>query len=461
MPSSLLVSTVATSRARVLVPALLGLLVLQLGLLWRSLDHTVTTLPRGVWIGAQLLALAAAAILLWRVVLVARHRSIPSVQDDELPAITVIVPAYNEGGQVYRTIQSLVASDYPRTHLKIVAVDDGSVDSTWAWMRRAAADFYEQVTAIHCPINRGKRHALYEGFEHAVGSVVVTVDSDSEVLPDTLRNLVSPFVVDPRVGAVAGNVRVLNREAGILPRMLDVAFTYAFEFMRASESEVGAVQCCPGAISAYRLRFVKCIADRWLAQTFFGRPANIGEDRAMTNLALAAGYHVKLQANAIVLTEVPVGLRQLSKMFLRWARSNVRETWVLAQFVFSDFRLGGKTGARVNFIWSVVTIAMGVVGFGLTVAALLASPTLLAWIAVAALASALWPATIFAASRGLRGALWAFPYAVLSATALAWIGPYGLVTAHRSGWLTRQAPALPPGRVPAGPSGPVPIVAAP
>lgn len=443
-----------------LIPALLALLALQLWLLWRSVDHALATdLPRGVWISAQLLGLAAAGVMLWRVGLVARYRSIPSVEDDQLPTVTVIVPAYNEGAQVYRTIESLVASDYPRTRLKIVAVDDGSVDSTWGWMQRAAADHPEQVTAIHCPVNRGKRHALHEGFEHAVGSVVVTVDSDSEVLADTLRNLVTPFVVDSRVGAVAGNVRVLNTAAGVLPRMLDVAFTYAFEFMRASESEVDAVQCCPGALSAYRLRFVKLIADRWLEQTCFGRAANIGEDRAMTNLALAAGYHVKLQANAIVLTEVPVGLRQLSKMFLRWARSNVRETWVLGRFVFGDFRLGDKTGPRINFVWSVVTIVMGVGGFGLTLAALVTRPLLLAWIAVAAIASALWPATIFAASRGLRGALWAFPYGVLSATVLAWIGPYGLFTVHRSGWLTRQTAALPSGRQPAGPSRPFPIVA--
>ena len=52
----------------------------------------------------------------------------------------------------------------------------------------------------------------------------VTIDSDSEILPDTLRHLVSPFILDARVGAVAGNVRVLNLGDSFIPKMLEVSF---------------------------------------------------------------------------------------------------------------------------------------------------------------------------------------------------------------------------------------------
>lgn len=394
-----------------------------------------------MWWVAQLGALVAVGVLLWRIVLVARHRSIASVTDDRLPTVTVVVPAYNEGKQVYKTIVSLIQSDYPREKLRIVAVDDGSRDDTWSWIERGAEEFSAYVTAVHCARNRGKRYALYEGFLRSRGDVVVTVDSDSEVLCDTLRNLVSPFVVDDEIGAVAGNVRVLNREQGILPRMMDVSFHYAFEFMRASESQVGAVQCCPGALSAYRLSLVRKVVHEWLDQTFFGRPANIGEDRALTNLTLREGYQVRLQTNAIVLTEVPVGLRQLSKMFLRWARSNVRESLVLATFVFARFRHHHLLGPRINFLTSASKIILGAIAFPVTVAAIFVRPSVLLLVVGTSLLSALYPFVVFALSRGVQGALWAFPYAVLSSTALAWIGPWGLVTMHRSGWLTRQLPA--------------------
>ncbi|MFO7566371.1 MAG: glycosyltransferase family 2 protein [Enhygromyxa sp.] len=380
------------------------------------------------------------AVLLWRVVLVARYRPTPGVEDERLPSVTVIVPAYNEGAQVQGSLISLVCSDYPREKLQVIAVDDGSRDDTWQWMQRAAEQLGGRIELLHCPVNRGKRHALYEGFLRARGEIIVTVDSDSEVLPNTLRNLVSPLVVDPRVGAVAGNVRVLNHGAGPLANMLELSFTHAFEFMRASESEVATVMCCPGALSAYRRALVDEFRDEWIEQTFFGAPATIGEDRSMTNHVLRRGHHVRFQSNAIVLTEVPTNTPQLARMFLRWARSNVRESLVMAGFAYRRFRAGGKLGARVNLSLAIVrTVASGLM-FAPLVIGLFVEPSLLPWLMLATLVSGLVPAAVFASTRSARGAWWAFPYSLYSLFCLGWITPWALVTSHRSGWLTRQPP---------------------
>lgn len=399
---------------------------------------------RVAWIALQVWALCAVLVLLWRLCLVARYRPTPSVADEALPSITVIVPAYNEGRQVYETLRSLVESDYPRDRLHVVAVDDGSGDDTWQWIARGRADFGDMVTAVRCARNRGKRAALYEGFARARGEVLVTVDSDSEVRRDTLRNLVSPFVLDPRVGAVAGNVRVLN-ESGVIARMLDVSFTCAFEFMRASESMVDTVMCCPGALSAYRRSLVESFKDQWLAQTFLGRPANIGEDRAMTNLVLRRGYLVRFQSNAVVLTEVPRRLPQLCRMLLRWARSNVRETLVLARFVFTRFRPGPKLGARINLTWAATLLLIRAAIFVPSLVYLVVRPEMLGWGAGAIALGAVLPAAVYAASRRSPRALWAVPYAWFSAICLSWIAPYALLTPQRSAWLTRRLPTAGPG----------------
>lgn len=76
--------------------------------------------------------------------------------------------------------------------------------------------------------------------------VIVTVDSDSMVLPDTLRQLVSPLAQDPAIGAVAGNIRVSNMEEGLIPRMMDVNFVFNFDLMRAGQSVLRSVFCTPG-----------------------------------------------------------------------------------------------------------------------------------------------------------------------------------------------------------------------
>jgi hyaluronan synthase len=261
------------------------------------------------------------------------------------------------------------------------------------------------------------------------------------VLPNTLRNLISPLVEDPRVGAVAGNVRVLNSDDGPLAKMLDLAFTHAFEFMRASESEVAAVMCCPGALSAYRRELVDEFREAWIAQAFLGAPAAIGEDRSMTNHVLRRGHHVRFQSNAIVLTEVPTNTPQLARMFLRWARSNVRESLVLAGFVYRRFRSEGRLGARINATLSYIRMIGAGLVFVPVVVGLITEPGWLPWILFAALVSGLLPAAVFATTRCPRGALWAFPYSLYSLVCLTWISPWSLLTAHRSGWLTRQRPA--------------------
>lgn len=423
---------------------------------WAELDWA--SLPV-VLVAAQLLAIAAVSITIWRLYLVATYRPMPSVADDELPELTVIVPAYNEGEQVLKTLRSLAASDYPMDKLRVIAVNDGSADDTWRWIQKGAREFPDLVLALNCTVNRGKRAALYDGFGRARGEVIVTVDSDSEVLPDTLRNLVTPFVRDARIGAVAGNVRVLNRGAGPIPAMLDVTFTYSFEFMRAAESRVDTVVCTPGALSAYRRTLVEQCKDEWLAQTFCGRPANIGEDRAMTNAILRAGHLVRFQSNAIVLTEVPTRTPQLCRMMLRWARSNVRETLAMTTFAFRNFRASGALGARVNLIWSMLAQLLAPVLFVSLVLVVLENPATVGPIAAGTFLSALLPALVFSLSRSTAAALWAFPYALYSFFCLSWITPYALFTPHRSGWLTRQlpsrasaSPALGLSRAGAGPS---------
>lgn len=447
----------AQRRSRHLGHALLVIVSFQLGLLLLTLFKP-GRLPGGLeafdlsapstWgvLGLQLLGLFLSLIILWRVMLVARYRVEEDVGDWRLPRVTVLVPAYNEGRQVLSTLRSIALSRYPTGRLEIIAIDDGSQDDTWSWIRRGESELPGLVKAVRCPKNGGKKHALAQGVRRARGEVIVTLDSDSEVLPDTLRLLVAPLVTDPGCGAVAGNVRVLNRHDGMLPRMLDACFTASFDFGRAAESMVGGVMCCPGALSAWRTPLFRANLDTWLEQTFFGQPAAIGEDRALTNLILRSGHTVRYQSNAIVLTQVPTRAKQLCRMFLRWARSNVRESLVMAGFVFGLRTLAGRPmrGLRVLYVGSVLSTLASALLFLPLVAVLVGRPELLPLFLLGSLVGALPNFAINFAARDLRTALWAVPWAVYSTAVTTWIPLWALLTMHKSGWLTRGAPALAP-----------------
>lgn len=386
-------------------------------------------------------------VLVWRLYLFKKYQPIAACPDADLPTITILVPAYNEGEQVLVTLRSVCASDYPADKMQLIAIDDGSQDDTWQWLQKAKIELGRRLDIIRQPKNGGKRHALYTGFQQATGHVWITIDSDSVVEPWGLRNLVSPFVHDAIVGGVGGNVRVLNYRQGLIPKLLEIAFTFGFDFVRATHSKVNTVMCMPGALSAFRASAVRPVMDEWLNETFLGKPYNIGEDRNLTNLVLRQGYHVLFQSNANVYTNVPTTYKGLAKMLLRWARSDVRESLMLNGFAFKNFRPTGKTGARVNLLLSWVDMLVNQPLMLLGVFALLFLPfanlfSLLLFVGLGGLI----PASVyFWRHRSLR-CLWGVPYALFYFLALSWIQVYANFTVHRSGWLTRQLPMESRGR---------------
>ncbi len=367
-----------------------------------------------------------------------RYRAIASVNDEELPTVTVIVPAYNEGKQVWETLKSLANSDYPQSKLQLLAIDDGSKDDTWQWMLKAKNVLGEKLSIFQQPKNKGKRHALYRGFHLGTGSIFVTVDSDSIVKPDTLRNLVSPFVVDKDCGAVAGNIRVLNNKRALLPKMLDVSFVLSFEFVRSAESSLNSVLCTPGALAAYRRSAVFACLPEWINQKFMGKPSDIGEDRAMTNMILKQGHKVLFQRNAYAYTNVPENYTGLYKMFIRWGRSNVRENIEMSKYVFTNFREGSKSGARLLFISQSLKIIMSypfilfMLFFIATHPVLFFSSTLFGILVFSS-----FPVLFYAKRYNLTESVWAYSYSVFYTFALFWITPYAIATASKRGWLTR------------------------
>ena len=388
------------------------------------------------------LTIVAAATLVWRIVFALRYKPIPSVSDMRLPKVTIVIPAYNEGEQVLFTVRSIMASHYPAHKMQVICVDDGSQDDTWQWMLKAREQYSERVKLIRQPSNRGKRMALLAGFTLATGEIYVTIDSDSEVLPDTLRNLVSPYVVDKRIGAVAGNVRVLNLDEGAIPRMMEVTFTNAFDFVRSGQSVYGGVFCTPGALSSYRAKVVKPHLAAWADQTFMGKPATIGEDRALTNIALGTGHRVVYQRNAVVLTKMPLRYTGLRKMLLRWARSNVREHLVMLSFILKRHLRPNDSGAnwlRLFSLTQMFRMATAEAFKFVVLIQLIAEPvSTLTLIITGCLIAAIIPGLVYQIRYGgFFGWKWAIAFSFYWLFSLCWIPLWGTFTATQSGWLTR------------------------
>lgn len=391
-----------------------------------------------IYFGLTLLAVNV-GFLIYMLTLYLKYKPWASVSNQDLPKITTIVPAYNEGKFVYTTLVSLAESDYPQDKIQIICIDDGSQDDTWAWMQKAKAEYSKRIAIYQQPANKGKRQALNRGFQLATGDVFITVDSDSIVKKDTLRLMASPFEIDPTCGAVAGNVRVLNKKKALIPRMLDVSFAFSFEFIRSAQSTLGSVFCTPGALSAYRKEAVMTALPEWINQTFMGQASTIGEDRAMTNMILKQGYNVFFQRKAYVYTNIPERFKNLHKMFTRWERSNVRETLAMSKFAFSNFRRGPKTGIRILLLYYWSRLLLAIPLLLLMLLTIVVYPfLLLTTTLIGALAFSSIQALFYAKNRNISDSFWAYPYSLFFAFALFWIKPYAILTAGKGGWLTRE-----------------------
>lgn len=368
-----------------------------------------------------------------------KYKPIQTVSDYDLPNCTVIVPAFNEGRFVYDTLISISKSNFPLHKIQMIAIDDGSDDDTWEWMMKAKEELGDFVTIYQQPQNMGKRDALYRGFNLATGDVFVTIDSDSIIDQDTLRNLVSPFIIDNNCGAVAGNVKVHNLKNAIIPKMLNVSFAFSFGFIRAAQSTMKSVLCTPGALSAYRKEAVMNCLEDWKNQEFLGVKTDIGEDRAMTNMILKQGYNTLFQSNAIVHTNIPEKYDSLRKMFTRWERSNVRENIMMSRFAFRKFREGSRLNSRLLLFNQWLSIIAAYPTLIVMLLIIFSYPRLfLSSTIISVAVFSIIPALYYSIKYSKRNSLWIFTYNLFYTFTLFWITPFAIATASRRGWLTRQ-----------------------
>jgi hyaluronan synthase len=248
------------------------------------------------------------------------------------PKVAIVMPAFNEEAAIAQSLRSLLALDYPKHKLQIVAIDDGSSDGTLRELNTVAAHADGRVEVIAFPENRGKRAAMAAGIRATDAEIVAFVDSDSVLEVDAMRVLVQGFH-DEKVGAICGHADVLNVRETWLTRMQAVRYFVAFKVIKAAESVFNAVTCCSGCFSAYRRSAIMPHLDWWEKQMFLGVESTFGDDRSLTNCVLR-DWKVTYEEKAVSHTIVPETFKQFMKQQTRWKRSWTRESLIVSTFIW-------------------------------------------------------------------------------------------------------------------------------
>ncbi len=195
---------------------------------------------------AGILLVSGRALVIGLLALVEKLRPSPPDHPELSAHVSVLIPAYNEEAVIVDTVRSVLASNYPK--LEVLVIDDGSTDHT-AELVRENFGRDPRVRLLLQP-NRGKPTALNHGLAEATGEIVVSIDADTIVDPDAIPLLVRHFA-DPNVGAVAGNVKVMNRNRW-LTRWQALEYITSQNLEKRAFDLLNCIPVVPGAAGAWR-----------------------------------------------------------------------------------------------------------------------------------------------------------------------------------------------------------------
>jgi cellulose synthase/poly-beta-1,6-N-acetylglucosamine synthase-like glycosyltransferase len=279
------------------------------------------------------------------------------ISDANARPISVIVPAFNEQATITSTVNSIVNAEYPEH--EVIVVDDGSTDATLATLLDAYKAFpierpvkrlfvHQPVTTLYLSSNHpnlwivakkngGKADALNTGIEYARFPLICAMDADSILERDALLRLGQEFVLDKRLIAVGGAVRVLNgcrvensevrdiRAPSRLIECIQVAeYIRGFLAGRVAWHSARSLLIISGAFGVFRKDLLEAIG---------GYRKTVGEDMDLVIrlhrhcIDQGIPYELAFVPEPVCWTQVPTDMRSLLQQRNRWQRGLADCLW--------------------------------------------------------------------------------------------------------------------------------------
>jgi biofilm PGA synthesis N-glycosyltransferase PgaC len=227
---------------------------------------------------------------------------------EHYPSISILIAAYNEEPSIRETLQSLAFQNYPG-EFEALVIDDASDDNT---ARIVQSLHYPWLRLLRQPSNLAKSAALNRGLAAARFDLIITLDADSYLYKDALRNLVERYLSDPAgTRAVAGSMLVRNSRENWITKAQEWDYFDGIAAIKRMQSFYHGTLVAQGAFSLY---------DRKALEEIGGWVECVGEDIVLTWAMLARGWRIGHAEDACCFTNAPDALSIFASQRRRWAR---------------------------------------------------------------------------------------------------------------------------------------------
>lgn len=243
----------------------------------------------------------------------------PSVDNGDLPLVTVQLPLYNERHVIERLIHAVAALEYPRHRLQIQVLDDSDDDTTGraATLVGEYRDRGLQIDLRHRRHRRGyKAGALSAGLDMTSAEYIVVFDADFAPQPDFLLRTIPHFLGNPDLGLIQARWAHLNAMDSTLTAAQALALDKHFVMEQTARFQADLFPKFNGTAGVWRRA---CLEDAggWQSDT-------VCEDLCLSTRAVLRGWRFRYLREVAAPAELPASMMAYKNQQARWAKGSTQ-----------------------------------------------------------------------------------------------------------------------------------------
>ena len=168
------------------------------------------------------------AMLINTIASLKKQKEVTEYEEDDLPFISIFIPAHNEENTIESTVRSVCSSEYTKhgeSNFEVIVVNDGSTDTTGEILSKLKEEIPElRIVTRHPPRSgKGKGFVLNDALTLSKGEIIGVFDADTQIKTDFLMKIVQ-YLNGDKIEGVQSRVKMWNKNENFLARMQHVEF---------------------------------------------------------------------------------------------------------------------------------------------------------------------------------------------------------------------------------------------